>query len=142
MHFAGWVVLAIGVALPLLAVVMARSSRLESTWERVAGVVTDSKVVNSGELYAPEVNFEFRHNGISLKGSKIRRHLLQFNWRGPADRAVARYPLGAAVSVYVDPQDPANSVLEPGGDLGARTTMTVVGALMVIVGIALIGSNG
>jgi Protein of unknown function (DUF3592) len=37
---------------------------------------------------------------------------------GRAQDIVARYPDGAAVTVYYDPVDPSDSVLEPGGTRG------------------------
>ena len=141
-HNLGWLVLSLGLALPVWALVRTRLVARQVKWVKVPGVVQKSQVWYDGELYRADVQYEYSYNAASIKGTNVRTNSLQFNWRGPADRTVARYPAGARVSVFVDPQDPARSVLEPGGDIRVIPFTFAVGALMILIGFALAFSKG
>lgn len=83
----------------------------------VPAVVLSSMVArheeNDGPSYRPEVTYRYEVQGRSHVG-----HDLSV-WRGfSSDRAgaealVARHPVGAEVTAYVDPQDPSRALLDP-----------------------------
>jgi hypothetical protein len=68
-----------------------------SRWREVPGVITKAEV----------------EDGVTYKGDTIARGLITFNWRGPAERMIESFPLGATVPVYVDPRYPRQSALHP-----------------------------
>jgi Protein of unknown function (DUF3592) len=83
------------------------SSKIPSQAPReVRGTITKSAVIFDGENYRPIVKYQYEIDGCFYSGDGIfRGPLIQFNWRGPARRLTARFPVGASVAVYVDPAD-------------------------------------
>ena len=85
-----------------------------STWPSTLGTVTASTVErrSSGDGYSdyPVVRYSYQVIGRSYQGNRI--------MPGPevggsgAQKVVARYPAGAQVMVYYDPDKPSESVLE------------------------------
>jgi hypothetical protein len=60
------------------------------------------------------------------------------NWPGPARRLVEKYPPGAAVTVFVNQENPWDSVLERGGDPKFLPVMLSTSAvLLLLAGFAL-----
>ena len=87
------------------------------SWPVVQGTVLSSRVVSrtdeDGTVYAPEVVYAYRYRGLSYRGSRIwmRKVWSSSSWAGSI---VQRYPPGSSVRVYVQPQNPAYALLEPG----------------------------
>jgi hypothetical protein len=114
--------LLIGIALWGLAfaIRLKRRAAKHVTWATVPGVIEGSKI--SWGLFTPhgfisgDVEYAYTHAGRKLRGTKVRSPQVSVNWPGPARRDVARYKPGDTVTVYVDPDDVLNAVLEPGGD--------------------------
>lgn len=87
-----------------------------SNWPSTMGMVTSSMVErrssSDGYSYYPVVNYSYQVMGQPFQGSRI--------VPGPvvggsgAQKVVARYPAGAQVMVYYDPDNPSDSVLERG----------------------------
>ena len=85
-----------------------------STWPSALGTVTSSTVERrssgDGYSYYPVVDYIYQVIGQSYQGNRI--------MPGPevggsgAQNIVARYPAGAQVMVYYDPNKPSESVLE------------------------------
>ena len=105
-------------------------------WTQVDGVIISSEVnlQEDGELYSPDIAYEYTINGSKHAGTKVKAYLMRYNWPGPAKRLCERYRTGAAVKVYVDPNNPSNAVLEPGIDSRAFATGMGAGACLVFVG--------
>ena len=57
---------------------------------------------------APLVVYAYQVNGQMFQGHRVRTNGTTDN----ASETLARYPAGASVIVYYDPDDPANSALE------------------------------
>jgi hypothetical protein len=107
---------------------------------KVIGRVLVSKVDFDGEDYRPTVEYVYCHNSIEYRGDKIRSLLAIYNFKGPAKRLCARYPSGAAVDVYLDPNNPSHSVLEPGGDAWLRGLGFLVSLLLIVLGALLVAT--
>lgn len=60
---------------------------------------------------------------------------LQYNWRGPAERILGRYPPGSEVVVFVDPTNACAALLEPGGSK-FHPVFVGLSAIALIVGVA------
>ena len=115
-------------------------------WPTVAGEVVESQLTTStgrrgSTRYRAVVKYRFDVGGATLISSQ--RRVLGLGPRSEAsERAVvARYPVGAAVRVYRDPNMARRSVLEPGlqaVDLGlAPAALTGVLAAALVGGLLL-----
>jgi len=131
----------IGSALVLLGVIGAltgafawRLARRQLGWEAVVGTVCASKVQFNWEFYEPRIEYTYSYRGRAFRGWKVRSLAILTNWHGPARRVIEKYPLGIAVTVYVDPKNPWDSVLERGGDPKFLPLITSISALLLILG--------
>ena len=94
------------------------AGRKQATWMRVSGRVVRSKVEYRGEEFAADIVYSYQHNHIEYTGDTVSFPQFVYNWRGPAERICRRYPEGATINVYLNPQDPKRSVLEPPSGAG------------------------
>jgi hypothetical protein len=85
-------------------------------WRQVAGVVTHSEVEYVSEYFQPIVKYRYEVDGVTYQGDSIVKGLVGVNWKAPAARWVKRFPVGAAVQVFVDPKDPRKCFLQIGWD--------------------------
>jgi hypothetical protein len=118
--------------------------RQARTWSETTGTVVRSEIEARRHRFAgeaetvtnvPVVEYEFTAAGRKIRGSRI----------GIGDDAggvnseatLARYPLGAAVTVYYDPADPTSCALERGGPQGltARGCLGAIAALAIVAGV-------
>ncbi|MBR0826297.1 DUF3592 domain-containing protein [Bradyrhizobium manausense] len=149
------VAFAASIAAFLSFVRMRRLARASRSWPTVPGRITSSSVI--------EELIEDRRDDdkTSINRKKIHRYQLDLryayrvgkrdyvginpNWgwtgvyglRELADKAAAHFPLGGAVTIYYDPDHPANAVLEPGGRQGSFAPL-VFGAISAAVGAVLL----
>ena len=125
---------------------MARASR---SWHVVPGVVTAThrpiwglrSAFVARVNYGVVVEYDYWYDGARYTGN--RRHFTIWRLGGMSlDRALAmtrdRYPIGASVSVRVDPSHPGESVLESKADLEAVVTCFSIGALFLAAEIAFV----
>ena len=87
-------------------------------WEPVDGVVTDSYVSESsggegGTTYCLHVNYEYTVDGMTFQGDKV-SYSLENNCNSWSENADEEYAEGEEITVYYDPSNPSDSVLEPG----------------------------
>ena len=87
-------------------------------WLSTTGTVLMSSVQSKGtgrshSLY-PVVVYVYAVNGQSYQSQRIKagEQFLNVRVTGQAHATVARYPIGAAVTVYYDPANPAECTLE------------------------------
>jgi hypothetical protein len=88
------------------------------SWPGTTGTVLMSSVQSkrtgrSHSLY-PVVVYQYEVNGKGYQGQTIKAGEQYLNVRvaGQAQATVARYPIGATVTVYYNPANPAESALE------------------------------
>jgi len=127
----------IGVAAVAYYFYARRKASKTYSWPATEGRIEISRVTVSEDWdpdtntrtisYAPEVRYSYKVNGKDYLGSRI--------WFGGApggsnrrkvEAIVARYPLGSRVTVYYNPEKPAEAVLVRGNPPG--------GALLLVVG--------
>jgi hypothetical protein len=137
-HALIWMCLAAAVVIVVLAHLTHIRAQRQLDWLRVAGRVLRSEVKWDGELYEPEVTYEYSYNDAKYTSSQIRSGLLTYNWRGPAERLCERYPANSAIQVLINPVDPTDAVLEPAGGAGFVALAYVIAAIFVIVSLAFI----
>jgi len=113
-------------------------ARQQFTWDAVEGTICASAVDFDWEYYRPRIEYTYVHRGRTFQGAKLRSLALSVNWSGPARRAVAKYPLGSAVTVFVNPTYPTESVLERGGDPTFIPFMLLFSAIFAVPGLTLL----
>lgn len=124
----------------LVDLVYAFSSR---EWPRTYGVILSSKVMTThgseSDTHKPVVTYRFSAGGPEIIGDQVCFGSKDVGWSGGwAKRVVARYPVGATVSVHHDPEDPKTAVLEPGvrpiliGNILISLTFFVVGIYTLV----------
>ena len=87
-------------------------------WEPVDGIVTNSYVSSSsdsegGTTYCLHVSYEYVVDGISYDGDRV-SYSSEHSCNSWSQNADDDYPEGEEITVYYDPSNPSESVLEPG----------------------------
>lgn len=99
---------------------MVREGLSARRWIRVPGRVTRSELVqrtsqvDSMENERAEIEYVYEVEGRSYRGDRVRAAKISGESRGLARKRLQRYPVGAAVQVYVRPEEPTAAMLEPG----------------------------
>jgi len=100
-----------------------------ASWVRRKQSTDDDGSVSSS--YYPEIQYQYQVLGMAYQGDKIAFGPKSGGNRTKAERAIAKYPNGANVKVYYQPDKPENAVLERSITKG----LLVSGILMILVGI-------
>ena len=90
-------------------------ARASSAWPQVSGEITHSEITDSDSSYSPLVRYKYSVSDRAFAGERICFGLdRMFAGYKFAQRYTQRYPVGSPVAVYYDPDQPSQSVLEPG----------------------------
>lgn len=89
---------------------MATVSKWPSTMGNVLMSMIESRSSSDGSTNYPVVHYSYVVNGQPYQGSKIAPGM-EVGGTG-AGKVVARYPVGAQVMVFYNPQNPSEAVLE------------------------------
>ena len=119
--------LTIGCALTIVCLIMLpvalldlKSAGLPRQWREARGIIDSATVgsttSNSGRLgvdaaYVPDVRYRYTVDGREFRGDTVHRGLAA-NSEEEARATVERYPAGAGVSVFYNPDAPEQAVLE------------------------------
>ena len=144
----------LGAATIAFGVHLVMKARAAASWPSVTGVVARATVeVRSGSTtrfdspadrerkssFTPVVHYRWSVDGRSYTGSRYRigggSSLGRFPTRAEAQAALDRYAPGQPVTVFHDPADPAEAVLQPGGDWGAWVPLPI-GVVLLAAGLA------
>lgn len=111
-----------------------------SSWPTVQGRIIHSEMVRirrPGETVSDaDITYSYMVNGRQYSGYLVSIPEYQGDARSMS-KIVKRYPEGNTVTVYYDPDNPANAVLEPGLNMvllafgGFLVLLTTVGILVV-----------
>ena len=88
------------------------------TWPGTTGIVlvstVQSKRIGRSHKTYPVVVYQYTVNGQGFQGQTIKagEQFLTVSVMGQPQATVARYPVGASITVYYNPANPAESVLE------------------------------
>ena len=103
-------------------VIAARAARVVISVRASTGVARYRERV----LWVPELLYEYGVGERVCRGDRIGLAAPSGSTEpGAAEAVVARYPVGSAVTVYVDPADPANAVLDPAPSASTRALVAV-----------------
>lgn len=104
----------------VLALQYLRERRARTEWVEVDATVLSSEVVSSrssdGTTYLPEVRFTYRFEGQDHESDRYSFGTFSTSDRSYARGVVRDHPEGAEVRALVDPEDPAEAVLDASGD--------------------------
>jgi hypothetical protein len=94
------------------------SLRWPTTQARITSSQVNTGSSNVGRWWAPAVGYEYEISGRIYQASTIRYLMPHFYQEEPAANVTAPYPNGRDVRISYDPDNPSQSVLEPGVPAG------------------------
>ena len=80
-------------------------------WPATPCIIESCSVTNSGNSYRLAVAYRYEFNGQSIRSTKVSRQASGNSDYGAAQRQANVYPVGKATACYVNPSNPAESVL-------------------------------
>lgn len=132
---------ALGVIFIILSVRNKKKAQASTQWPSVAGQVSNLEITRNnsqdadGNLdftYTPIVHYSYQVGGQAFTSDKIAFGAVRnYGLENKAREVLAQYPLGSPVTVYYNPQNPAEAVLKTSAS-GGRVTLIVGIALLVI----------
>ncbi len=112
------VLLVFGLVLGGFGLYRYNTGRESASWPSVKGKITYAharpKKVKTGHEYLPSVKYTYTVNGRSYTGTRITASDLYQKTLGGAKDILRKYPVGGEVSIYYNPADQGNSLLEIG----------------------------
>jgi hypothetical protein len=115
------------------------------SWPSTSGQITEASVSHhtstdsdgdTNDHYTPKVKYTYLAIGQEYKGDKLGFGFQQsFGSLPKAQAALARFPVGAQVTVYYDPNNPAEAVLER--KAGGASMSLVLGIIFITVSVCL-----
>jgi hypothetical protein len=137
----GWILVCVGLILACIAAAVKHSAQKQWKWERTTGAITHSGVQMSSGSFHPEIEYRYEYRSCEYRSQRLRSLEITVNWRGPSEKIAAAYPVGAEVTVYVDPNYPREAVLEPGGHWGFLPFFFTFSTGCVLAGVWLISAS-
>lgn len=142
----GYVMLMAGAGAIIKKVMLSRDLARALSWPRADGEITKSKITmkdsqagmnSANKTFKAEITYKYtagkksyRNNRICVGGQ------LQLSLRGKAEDYCEQYPVGQAVTVYYDPENPSDSCLERREETSMMYLL--IGAVFAIIGIVFI----
>ncbi len=111
-------------------------------WPHVDGTIIESKVGlhtsrssngRSSTSYSVDVGYSYTVEGKEFTGDRLRFGEMNSNKRRDANSKAKKFGEGKQVKVYYDPEEPAESVLEPGVH-GSSWFLPIFGTVFFTVG--------
>ena len=117
-------------------------AQASTTWPTVTGVVMISELGkqmgnerDESTTYSADISYDYVANDRSYVNGAISFDGVISSDPSTARRLLKRYPVGKQVTVYYNPADPQDAVLEPGPTAGSWF-LPSFGGSFVVVGIA------
>ncbi len=137
----GIVLLVVGAIFLIYGIIELDRASAMRDWPAIQGEVYSARVVeeldtgvddSTWRVYRPEIRYSFILDGTEYAGARRSLGEPAASWRSHAETVVARYPVGQAVTVYYNPENPRDSIIERQTAKGWATFFIVIG---VVVGI-------
>jgi len=137
----------LGIAAIYFGTVQFNKSQEAKKWPQAKGVVVFSRVnshYSTGQhatlMFSPDVRYQYSVNGQVYYSKSISFGDYSSSIYSQIKNVVDKYYVNEDISVYYDPANPAQAVLEP-GKIGGIFIIFAVGALFLVVGLmGLLGS--
>jgi hypothetical protein len=111
------------------------SANASEKWPSVDGVITQSSLETMGfgrkQTFKAKIEYQYQVNGRGYRASRVKFVDTTGSSESAAQSVASKYPVNSAQKVYYNPDDPSNSVLEPGASAGS-VVMLAMGPLAVI----------
>lgn len=141
----GLLILAGGIGLLAWGMTRYFDAAASSDWPTVPGKVLSSEVKVSRTktksknktTFGANIRYQFQVNNQDFEGTQVSFGDYSTNDRSHADAIVKRYAVGSVVTVYYNPDEPGNCVLEPGINWVVYL-LPIMGGVFVIIGLVLI----
>jgi hypothetical protein len=109
----------------------------ERAWTSVEGKITESGVnedsEGDGTTYSAHVQYQFHYRGINYINDRIAPLQFWSSMRWTAESYARKYPRGREVTVYVNPRNPGEAVLEPGRQVIAASCCALLGVVFCTI---------
>lgn len=92
-----------------------RRARSQFAWNRETATVK-SATLEIGKGFYANIEYEYLREGRRILSNQLQTLEVSLPWPTSAQQMIEKYPVGSEITVYVDPKDPSNAVIEPGGD--------------------------
>ena len=122
-----------------------RKAESSRAWPAIAGRLIDAQVSHhtstdsdgdTSHHYTPKIRYSYQVAGQYYEGNKIGFGFQQsYSSQAKAQAALSRFPPSGEVSVYYDPQNPAEAVLER--KAGGSTASWMIGIVFLVIGLCL-----
>jgi hypothetical protein len=130
-----------GLVMLLVSISGRMRAAASQNWPSVEGHIDAShvhRILTSGRSsytsYAPEVKYTYSVMGNAYQGSRIGFGVTVSGLESSAKQMVARFPTGATRTVYYNPQNPAQAVLERKVENSATALIVAIVCLLVGIG--------
>ena len=138
-----------GIFLIYRSVQSRKKAQASQGWPSTAGLINESRVAHSthtdtdgdsSDSYTPYIEYTYQVGGQTYTGRDLTFGFTQgYGNEAKAQSVLAKYPPGAQVSVYYDPTDPRQAVLER--QAGGYGVGLVLGIVFLVIG-ACLGCGG
>lgn len=122
-----------------------KRAEASQNWPSTLGQVVESRVTHStsidseggsSDTYSPVVEYTYQVGGQEYRGKDIAFGFKQgYGSPGKAEAVTARYPEGGSVTVYYDPANPKQAVLER--KVGGFGVGLAIGIIFLLIGLCL-----
>jgi len=113
------------------------------TWSTAPGTILESNVressgsdIDGPASYYAQVSYSYQVMGQAYQGKNIHIGARSAGPRNKAQAAASRYPAGAVVTVYYNPANPADAILERTAP--ANTVTLILGIIFLVITLCLI----
>lgn len=120
-----------------------QTAQAAAKWPTAEGTILRSEVNNDGSFKAPySVGMTYRYtvNARQYEGHRLTNSDYTTSSYGEIAQQLAKYPVGATVTVYYSPDSPNDALLQPGEASGANILFGVGGVFAFIGGGLLLSS--
>ncbi len=139
--FIGIFLFVFGLIFGLVGFISKRRAAASLQWPTASGQIISSVIHTStstdsdgasSTTYEPKVEYTYTIMGSPISGRRIAFGAMGSDYAS-AQKVLAAYPVGTAVTVYYNPEKPADSVLENKARGG--TVFLILGIVFMVVGI-------
>jgi len=147
--FGGLFFLIFGLIILIFAIQTSVISIESEGWPTVDGTITSSMIdvyeerdTSTGDddfpptyttYYEPEITYSYSINGVDYSFDKISFSRTRFVIQSEAQEVIDEYSTGTNVTVYYNPSNPSEAVLEPGIQNSGGMICSTIGALIFVV---------
>ena len=108
-----------------------RMAKASTTWPTVAGTVTGSGIKKVMFRRQPQIAYTYTVNGTPFASQRV--SFASGYKSNEVDPILARYPVGAQVTVAHDPQSPAEATLETGSNKQVTAQVRILWICFILI---------